>query len=324
MRKSKKIARSLERPRKICYNEYRDREVLKLKGIILAGGSGTRLYPLTKSVSKQLQSIYDKPMIYYPLSVLMLAGIQDILIITTPYDQKSFQKQLGTGEDFGITLHYAIQEEPKGLAQAFTIGEEFIGDDACAMVLGDNIFYGNGFVEMLQNAKRNAEEGKATNFGYEVHDPNRFGIMELDENKNILSVEEKPLHPKSNFAITGLYFYPSGVSQKAHLVKPSPRGELEITTLNDFYLQENNLKAELLGGGFSWFDAGTFESKLEAENFIYSVQKNRGKVIACLEQIAFDKGWIDLESLRKSAELMKKNSYGQYLQKVVEKNLIKK
>ncbi len=295
-----------------------------MKGIILAGGSGTRLYPLTKTVSKQLQSIYDKPMIYYPLSTLMLAGIRDILIITTPHDQQSFKEQLGTGESFGIHLSYAVQPEPKGLAQAFTIGEEFIQEDACAMVLGDNIFYGNGFVEMLENARKNAEKGKATNFGYEVRDPNRFGIMELDENRNIISVEEKPEHPKSNFAITGLYFYPSGVSKKAHLVKPSKRGELEITTLNNFYLQEGNLKAELLGGGFSWFDAGTFESKLEAENFIYSAQKNRGRVIACLEQIAFDKGWIDIETLKKSADLMSKNTYGEYLQKIVEKNLVKK
>jgi len=295
-----------------------------MKGIILAGGSGTRLYPLTKTVSKQLQSIYDKPMIYYPLSTLMLAGIRDILIITTPHDQQSFKEQLGTGENFGIHLSYAVQPEPKGLAQAFTIGEEFIGNDPCAMVLGDNIFYGNGFVEMLENARKNAENGKATNFGYEVKDPNRFGIMELDENRNIISVEEKPEHPKSNFAITGLYFYPSGVSKKAHLVKPSKRGELEITTLNNFYLQEGNLKAELLGGGFSWFDAGTFESKLEAENFIYSAQKNRGRVIACLEQIAFDKGWIDIETLKKSADLMSKNTYGEYLQNIVEKNLVKK
>lgn len=290
-----------------------------MKGIILAGGSGTRLYPLTKAVSKQLQSIYDKPMIYYPISTLMLAGIRDILIITTPHDQDMFKKQLGTGENFGINLTYAIQEEPKGLAQAFTIGEEFIGDDACAMVLGDNIFYGNGFIKMLENARMNAENGKATNFGYEVRDPNRFGIMELDQEKNIISVEEKPEHPKSNFAITGLYFYPSGVSEKAKLVKPSKRGELEITTLNDFYLQEGNLKAELLGGGFSWFDAGTFESKLEAENFIYSVQKNKGKVVACLEQIGFDKGWVSFEKLEESAAVMGKNTYGEYLKKVLEK-----
>jgi len=291
-----------------------------MKGIILAGGSGTRLYPLTKAVSKQLQSIYDKPMIHYPISTLMLAGIRDILIITTPHDQDMFKKQLGTGENFGINLTYAIQEEPKGLAQAFTIGEEFIGDDACAMVLGDNIFYGNGFIKMLENARMNAENGKATNFGYEVRDPNRFGIMELDNDKNIISVEEKPEHPKSNFAITGLYFYPSGVSEKAKLVKPSKRGELEITTLNDFYLQEGNLKAELLGGGFSWFDAGTFESKLEAENFIYSVQKNKGKVVACLEQIGFDKGWVSFEKLEESAAVMRKNTYGEYLKKVLEKS----
>lgn len=295
-----------------------------MKGIILAGGSGTRLYPLTKTVSKQLQSIYDKPMIYYPLSVLMLAGIKEILIITTPHDQEMFKEQLGTGKDFGIHLTYEVQPEPKGLAQAFTIGEKFIGNEACAMILGDNIFYGNGFVEMLENARKNAEEGKATNFGYEVRDPKRFGIMELDKDKNIISVEEKPDNPKSNFAITGLYFYPSGVSTKAYQVKPSKRKELEITTLNNFYLQEGRLKAELLGGGFSWFDAGTFESKLEAENFIYSVQKNKGKVIACLEQIAFDKGWISLEKLQESAELMKKNAYGEYLQEVVDKALSKK
>lgn len=286
-----------------------------MKGIILAGGSGTRLYPLTKVVSKQLQSIYDKPMIYYPLSVLMLAGIRDILIITTPHDQKLFMEQLGTGEDFGINLTYAVQPEPKGLAQAFIIGEEFISDDPCAMVLGDNIFYGNGFIEMLNRACINAEKGFATNFGYEVRDPNRFGIMELDDNRNIISIEEKPENPKSNFAVTGLYFYPSGVCKKARLVKPSKRGELEITTLNDFYLQEGRLKAELLGGGFSWFDAGTFESKLEAENFIYSVQKNRGKVIACLEQIAFDKEWIDINKLKENANLMSKNTYGEYLHK---------
>lgn len=295
-----------------------------MKGIVLAGGSGTRLYPLTKSVSKQLQSIYDKPMIYYPLSILMLAGIREILVITTPHDQENFKRQLGNGEDFGISLHYAIQKEPRGLAEAFMIGEEFIGDDECAMVLGDNIFYGNGFIEMLNNAKRNAEAGDATNFGYEVNDPERFGIMELDENKKIISVEEKPLHPKSHFAITGLYFYPAGVSKKAKLVRPSQRGELEITSLNEFYLKEGKLKAELLGGGFSWFDAGTFESKLEAENFIYSIQKNRGKVIACLEQIGFDKGWLELERLKQSAKLMGKNSYGEYLNKVVNKTLVKK
>ena len=294
-----------------------------MKGIVLAGGSGTRLYPLTKVISKQLQSVYDKPMIYYPISTLMLAGIRDILIITTPQDQELFMKQLGAGENFGVNLTYAVQEEPKGLAQAFLIGEVFVGNDACAMVLGDNIFYGNGFVEMLENARRNAEDGFATNFGYEVRDPHRFGIMELDNNKNIISVEEKPDNPKSNFAITGLYFYPSDVCKKAKLVKPSKRGELEITTLNDFYLKEGRLRAELLGGGFSWFDAGTFESKLEAENFIYGVQKHRGKVIACLEQIAFTKGWIDVETLEKSAREMSKNSYGQYLSEVKEK-VIKK
>jgi len=294
-----------------------------MKGIVLAGGSGTRLYPLTKVISKQLQSVYDKPMIYYPISTLMLAGIRDILIITTPHDQELFKKQLGTGENFGVNLTYAVQEEPKGLAQAFLIGEEFASNDACALVLGDNIFYGNGFVEMLENARVNAENGFATNFGYEVMDPHRFGIMELDSNKNIISVEEKPENPKSNFAITGLYFYPSDVCKKAKLVKPSKRGELEITTLNDFYLKEGKLKAEVLGGGFSWFDAGTFESKLEAEIFIHGVQKNRGKVIGCLEQIAFSKGWIDKENLEKSINEMSKNTYGQYLSEVKEKCLRK-
>lgn len=297
-----------------------------MKGIVLAGGSGTRLYPITEGISKQLMPIYDKPMIFYPISALMLAGIRDILVITTEKDQEGFKRLLGDGSKFGINLEYTVQPSPDGLAQAFILGEEFIGDDECAMVLGDNIFYGNGFVDMLRKAAANAKLGFATNFGIEVEDPKRFGIMEVvktvDGNR-IISVEEKPENPKSNFAITGLYFYPKGVSKKAKLVKPSKRNELEITSLNDMYLKEDRLLAELLGGGFSWFDAGTFESKLEAENFIYGVQKHRGKVIACLEQIAFTKGWVDEEILEKSAREMSKNSYGQYLSEVKEK-VIKK
>jgi len=287
-----------------------------MKGIILAGGSGTRLWPLTKVISKQLQSIYDKPMIYYPLSTLMLAGIKDILIITTPQDQKLFKEQLKDGAAFGIHLSYAVQQEPRGLAEAFLIGRDFIKDEPCALALGDNIFYGNGFVEILKQARDWAEAGKAVNFGYEVQDPKRFGIMEIDEDQNIISVEEKPENPKSNLAILGLYFYPKEVYEKAKEVKPSKRKELEITSLNEMYLKEGNLKAKILGGGFSWFDAGTFDSKLEAENFIASTQKRRGKIIACLEQIAFDNDWITKEELLKQAELMKKNSYGKYLEEV--------
>lgn len=293
-----------------------------MKGIVLAGGSGTRLYPLTKVVSKQLQSIYDKPMIYYPISTLMLAGIREILIITTPDDQEMFKKQLGDGERFGVHFTYEVQPEPKGLAQAFTIGEKFIGQEACAMVLGDNIFYGNDFVKMLQNAKETALNGKATNFGIEVPDPKRFGIMEIDQNKNIISVEEKPEFPKSNLAITGLYFYPSDVVKKAYCVEPSQRGELEITSLNDMYLKEGRLMAEILGGGFSWYDAGTFKSKLDAENFMYQNYVNRGKIVACLEQIGFDQGWIDCETLLQSAHEMGKNDYGKYLYKIAEESAL--
>lgn len=288
-----------------------------MKGIILAGGSGTRLYPITKGISKQLMPIYDKPMIYYPLSTLMLAGIKDILIITTREDQTAFQRALGDGSQFGINLTYKIQEEPKGLAQAFTIGEDFIGEDTCAMVLGDNIFYGNGFVEALHEARNNAEQDQATIFGYAVRNPELFGIMELDQEKNVISVEEKPSKPKSNFAITGLYFYPKEVAKKAHLVKPSARGEVEITTLNDMYLQEKRLKAVLLGGGYTWFDTGTFESQMDAAQFIRSTQNNKGKIICCPEQIGYDQGWVSEETLKQSAEMMKKNSYGAYLQKVL-------
>lgn len=288
-----------------------------MKGIILAGGSGTRLYPITKGISKQLMPIYDKPMIYYPLSTLMLAGIKDILIITTREDQTAFQRALGDGSQFGINLTYKIQEEPKGLAQAFTIGEDFIGEDTCAMVLGDNIFYGNGFVEALHEARNNAEQDQATIFGYAVRNPELFGIMELDQEKKVISVEEKPKEPKSNFAITGLYFYPKEVAKKAHLVKPSARGEVEITTLNDMYLQEKRLKAVLLGGGYTWFDTGTFESQMDAAQFIRSTQNNKGKIICCPEQIGYDQGWVSEETLKQSAEMMKKNSYGAYLQKVL-------
>ncbi len=290
-----------------------------MKGIILAGGSGTRLYPITEGISKQLMPIYDKPMIYYPLATLMLAKIKDILIITTREDQASFQRALKDGSQFGVNLTYQIQEEPKGLAQAFTIGEDFIGSDTCAMVLGDNIFYGNGFVEALQEARENAEHDQATIFGYEVKDPERFGIMELDREKNVISVEEKPKQPKSNFAITGLYFYPKEVSKKAHLVKPSARGEVEITTLNDMYLQEKRLKAVLLGGGYTWFDTGTFESQMDAAQFIRSTQNNKGRIICCPEQIGYDQGWLSKDNLAESAEAMKKNSYGEFLYKVLMK-----
>lgn len=290
-----------------------------MKGIILAGGSGTRLYPITKGTSKQLLAIYDKPMIYYPLSVLMLAGIKDILVITTEEDQPGFKRLLGDGSDFGINLEYIVQPSPDGLAQAFILGEEFIGDEACAMVLGDNIYFGNGFTEMLKSAKENAENGYASIFGYQVKDPQRFGIMELDDNNNVIGVEEKPKEPKSDFAITGLYFYPKGVSEKAKQVKPSDRGELEITTLNDMYLKEGILKAELLGGGYTWFDTGTRDSMMEASNMIQVVQKNNGKIISSPEAIAYNNGWIDDEKMLEAAELMKKNEYGQYLEKLVQK-----
>ena len=290
-----------------------------MKGIILAGGSGTRLYPITKGISKQLVPIYDKPMIYYPLSVLMLSGIKEILVITTEEDQPGFKRLLGDGSDFGINLSYIIQPSPDGLAQAFILGEDFIGDDACAMILGDNIYFGNGFVSMLNNAKEEAENGKASIFGYQVRDPERFGIMELDKNNNVIGVEEKPAVPKSNFAITGLYFYPKGVSKKAKEVVPSERGELEITSLNDMYLKEGTLRAELLGGGFTWYDTGTHNSLSDASNMIRSVQYNNGKIISCPEAIAYKNGWITKEKLIESAEIMKKNEYGKYLFDVAEK-----
>lgn len=290
-----------------------------MKGIILAGGSGTRLYPITEGISKQLMPIYDKPMIYYPLASLMSAGIKDILVITTKEDQAGFKRLLKTGSQFGINIDYIVQPSPDGLAQAFLLGEEFIGDEECAMILGDNIFYGNGFNEILANATENAKNGHATIFGNQVKDPERFGIMELDDNNNVISVEEKPKNPKSNYAITGLYFYPKGVSEKAKQIKPSPRGELEITSLNDLYLQEKNLKAEILGEGFTWFDTGTFESQLDAANMIRTIENNIDKVICCPEKIAYKKNWITTAELQERADLLKKNSYGKYLQKVIDK-----
>ena len=292
-----------------------------MKGIILAGGSGTRLYPITEGVSKQLVPIYDKPMIYYPLATLMLAGIKDILVITTPDDQPQFKKLLKDGKEFGINISYVVQPSPDGLAQAFILGEDFIGDDTCAMVLGDNIFYGNGFNVSLEKAKKNAENGFATIFGNQVKDPERFGIMEIEESESgtyVISVEEKPEHPKSNYAITGLYFYPKGVSKKAKEIKPSARGELEITTLNDMYLKEDKLKGELLGEEFTWFDTGTFDSMMDAALMIKSIEKNKDKVICCPEQIAYYKNWITKEQLQQRAEILRKNSYGRYLQTVVD------
>lgn len=292
-----------------------------MKGIILAGGSGTRLYPITEGVSKQLVPVYDKPMIYYPLATLMLAGIKDILVITTPDDQPSFKKLLKDGSQFGININYVVQPSPDGLAQAFILGEEFIGEDECAMVLGDNIFYGNGFNSSLEKAKKNAEDGYATIFGNQVKDPERFGIMEIEQSESgtyVISVEEKPEHPKSNYAITGLYFYPKGVSEKAKQIKPSARGELEITTLNDMYLKEDKLKGELLGEEFTWFDTGTFDSMLDAANMIRTIEKNKDKVICCPEQIAYYKNWITTDELQERAKVLRKNSYGQYLQTVVD------
>ncbi len=289
-----------------------------MKGIILAGGSGTRLYPLTKVTSKQLLPVYDKPMIFYPLSTLMLAGIRDILIISTPSDTPRFQELLGDGSDIGINLSYAVQPSPDGLAQAFIIGEEFIGNEACAMILGDNIFYGGWFRRNLQEAVKNAENGKATIFGYYVQDPERFGIVEFDEKKNVISVEEKPKVPKSNYAITGLYFYPKGVSSMAKKVKPSARGELEITDLNRLYLEQNDLKVQILGRGFAWLDTGTMESLMEASLFIQTVQNRQGVVISSPEEIAFYEKWITKEQLLHTAEMYGKSPYGAHLSRVAD------
>lgn len=290
-----------------------------MKGIILAGGSGTRLYPLTMVTSKQLLPVYDKPMIYYPLSTLMLADIQDILIISTPYDLPNFKRLLGDGSQFGIKLSYKEQPSPDGLAQAFLLGEEFIGDDACAMVLGDNIFYGNGFGKTLRTATRNAEHNnRATVFGYYVNDPERFGIVEFDASGKAISIEEKPEHPKSNYAVTGLYFYPAGVSEKAKLVKPSARGELEITTLNEMYLNDGNLDVQLLGRGFAWLDTGTFESLAEATRFVQLIQERQGIQISALEEIAYQNHWITKKQLEEAAEKYGKSSYGKHLSNVVD------
>lgn len=293
-----------------------------MKGIILAGGAGTRLYPLTMVTSKQLLPIYDKPMIYYPLSTLMLAGIQDILIISTPQDTPRFEELLGDGSQYGIHLQYKVQPSPDGLAQAFLLGEEFIGKDACAMVLGDNIFYGNHFSRMLKNAARNAEEnGRSTVFGYYVHDPERFGVVEFDETGKVLSIEEKPKDPKSNYAVTGLYFYDKDVVEKAKKVKPSPRGELEITTLNEMYLSENKLDVELLGRGFAWLDTGTMDSLVEAADFVYMIEKRQGIVISAPEEIAYRFGWISKEQLLKAADLYGKSPYGEHLRNVASDKL---
>ena len=290
-----------------------------MKGIILAGGSGTRLYPLTLVTSKQLLPIYDKPMIYYPLSVLMMAGIRDILIISTPADLPRMEQLLGDGSNFGIRLSYVVQPSPDGLAQAFLLGEEFIGDDACAMILGDNIFYGAGLINHLSNSVRRAEkENTATIFGYYVKDPRRFGVVELDKEGNALSIEEKPEHPKSNYCVTGLYFYPKGVSEKAKLVKPSDRGELEITSLNNLYLEDHNLHVTTLGRGYSWLDTGTHDSLVDASNYIKILEEHQGLKVCCPEEIAYKNGWIDRETLVEQGKLMEKNEYGKHLLNVAE------
>ena len=286
-----------------------------MKGIILAGGSGSRLYPITKGVSKQLLPIYDKPMIYYPLSVLMLAEIQDILIITTAEDQAGFVRMLGDGTDFGINLTYAIQPSPDGLAQAFIIGEEFIGNDSVCLVLGDNIFWGQGFSPILKNAAQ--RKSGASVFGYQVKDPERFGVVAFDKNQKAISLEEKPKNPKSNFAVTGLYFYDNDVIEMAKQVKPSERGELEITTLNQMYMERGDLNVELLGRGFAWLDTGTHESLLEAAMFVETIEKRQGYKIACLEEIAWRNGWLSDEQVQKTARLLSKNSYGRYLSELI-------
>lgn len=290
-----------------------------MKGIVLAGGSGTRLYPITKGISKQLMPIYDKPMVYYPISVLMLAGIRDILIISTPYDLPGFKRLLGDGSDYGVHFTYAEQPSPDGLAQAFTIGKEFIGDDSVCLVLGDNIFHGNDFTAKLKKAVRAAEdENKATVFGYWVKDPERYGVAEFDKKGNCLSIEEKPQHPKSNYAVVGLYFYPNKVVDVASKIKPSARGEYEITTVNQWFLRDGELKVQTLGRGFAWLDTGTHDSLSEASTYIEVLEKRQGLKVACLEGIAYRQGWIDEVRMRELAKPMLKNQYGQYLLKVIE------
>ncbi|MCQ2113249.1 MAG: glucose-1-phosphate thymidylyltransferase RfbA [Bacteroidaceae bacterium] len=290
-----------------------------MKGIVLAGGSGTRLYPITKGISKQLIPIFDKPMVYYPISVLMMAGIRDILIISTPHDLPGFRRLLGDGSDYGVRFEYAEQPSPDGLAQAFIIGEQFVGNDSVCLVLGDNIFHGSGFNQMLKEAVENAEnEQKATVFGYWVSDPERYGVAEFDADGNCLSIEEKPKEPKSNYAVVGLYFYPNKVVEVAKNIKPSARGELEITTVNQTFLDDHQLKVQTLGQGFAWLDTGTHDSLSEASTFIEVLEKRTGVKIACLEAIAYEKGWIDKEKLRELAKPMLKNQYGQYLQKLSE------
>ncbi|MEA4903480.1 MAG: glucose-1-phosphate thymidylyltransferase RfbA [Petrimonas sp.] len=290
-----------------------------MKGIVLAGGSGTRLYPITKGVSKQLIPVYDKPMVYYPISALMLAGIKDILIISTPHDLPGFKRLLGNGSDYGVNFTYAEQPSPDGLAQAFIIGEEFIGGDCACLVLGDNIFYGQGFPNLLREAVKNAEaDNKATVFGYYVNDPERYGVAEFDKEGNVLGIEEKPLQPKSNYAVIGLYFYPNRVVEVAKNIRPSARGELEITTINQEFLKEKQLKVQLLGRGFAWLDTGTFGSLSEASTFIEVLEKRQGLKISCLEEIAWRNGWIDDERLRNLAEPMKKNEYGRYLLRLID------
>ena len=290
-----------------------------MKGIVLAGGSGTRLYPITKGISKQLMPIYDKPMIYYPISVLMLAGIRDILIISTPFDLPGFKRLLGDGSDYGVHFEYAEQPSPDGLAQAFTIGADFIGDDSACLVLGDNIFQGTGFSKMLREAVRTAEEDKkATVFGYWVNDPERYGVAEFDKEGNCLSIEEKPQHPKSNYAVVGLYFYPNKVVEVARNIKPSARGEYEITTVNQKFLEDGELKVQTLGRGFAWLDTGTHDSLSEASTYIEVLEKRQGLKVACLEGIAYRKGWISEDKMRELAKPMLKNQYGQYLLKVID------
>ena len=292
-----------------------------MKGIILAGGSGTRLYPLTLVTSKQLLPVYDKPMIYYPLSTLMLAGIKDILIISTPADTPRFEELLGDGSQFGLKLSYKVQPSPDGLAQALTLGEEFINGEPCAMILGDNIFYGNGFTELLKNATADAQKGKATVFGYYVNDPERFGVVDFDQNGKAVSIEEKPAQPKSNYAVTGLYFYPAGVSEKAAQVKPSARGELEITSLNEMYLNEDDLNVQLLGRGYAWLDTGTMQSLVDASNFVKMTEERQGVSISAPEEIAYVHGWINEDQLREAAKHYGKSPYGKHLRSVAEGKL---